>query len=644
MSTPTHDAQPAQDPDRAGDERSATSVKARPLIGLVLLAACVALMVAGLVAGFHEPLFFGLGERGGQGIDFFCVPKAFRNLLAGRSAFDTWGGEPYGPYLTWFVLHPAVALWIGAYLSWLPPWGAYAAWVGVTLAMLLGCGLAFARHASSPQRRLLAIAALVASPITYLLLLYGNVHGVIVVAAALLLLGLHELASGAPRALGLAPRTKLTLGLSLSLLCKPVLVLVAPALLLTRATRRPALASLLVYALLSALLVLVPALNPEGVGLGRLAWLALHPEWVRSELEVHAHRFVLLPEMLDSAMHWFHMVAQSSNAWDHVQLFSLPVLLRGVAPDAAGPLRALVLAPVLLSPLLLRVPEAQRAAASAWLVVLALASHFLGYAIAWEYQYAQLLPVAAALLALSTFQVPSPRCSRVALAALALLYLPTPYALLARAGLSAGELVVMRAFRVVPALLVALASASAFVRHVRWRGPLAATGGASVAPPGGAQRGAAGAEPPAVGAVGAAAEGSPSLAARARHGLQLVRQRPVLAATLGLFLLAPPALVLGRRALAPRDPEARAAEVAHLIATSRQLLDTGQARASLTPLARAARLAPDSFAVQNNLCVAYGILERRDEAIESCRRALTIVPEDGLARNNLAWVESIAAK
>ena len=593
-------------------------VAALPSGGVAALAVFVVVMILGLSIGFHEPLFFGLGERGGQGIDLFCVPKAFRNLLEGRSAFDTWGGAAYGPYATWFVLHPAVALWIGAYLSWLPPWGAYAAWVAVTLALLLGCGVALARHASTPRQKLLAIAALLASPITYLLLLYGNVHCIIVVAATLLLLGLHELATAAAPSV-VPPAAKVMVGLSLSLLCKPVLVLVAPALLITRATRAAALASLGLYALLSALLVIVPALNPEGVGLARIEWLALNPDWVRSQLEVYAHRFVLVPEMLDNAMHWFHMVAQSDNAWDHVQIFSLPVMLRSIAPEAAGPLRALALSPVLLSPLLFRVPEARRAGATAWLVVLALASHFLGYSIAWEYQYAQLLAVAAALLALSTFQEPSPRWSRVALAALALLYVPTPYFLLTPDGISGGDLVTMRVFRVVPALVVAVAAVGAFVRHVQWRSVPAVAPDRS--------------EPAAV-----------TFSERVRLGLACMRQRPLLASAFGVFVLVPPSVLVGHRALSEPSAEVRAAEVGHLIAASRQLLDTGKARASLTPLSRARRLAPDSFPVQNNLCVAYGILERRTEAIESCRRALEIVPEDGLARNNLAWVESIAAK
>jgi hypothetical protein len=592
-------------------------------VGVGVLIAYVGLMITGLGVGFHEPLFFGLGERGGQGIDFFCVPKAFLNLLDGRSAFDTWGAPAYGPHATWFVLHPAVAVTIGAYLSWLPPWWAYAAWVAVTLVALLSCGLALAQHSGSGLRCLFVVAALLASPVTYLLLLSGNVHGVIVVAVTLLLLGLHELASGAGPTCGVSPTAKVMLGLCLSLLCKPVLVLVVPALLISRKTRAPALASIGAYVAVSALLLLVPAWNPEAVGVERLGWLALHPGWVRDQLEVYRHRFVLIPEMLDSAMHWLHMLAQSDNAWDHVQIFSLPVMLRSLAPAAASGLRAIALLPVVLAPLLLRVPDARRCAAAAWIVVLALASHFLGYAIAWEYQYAQLLAVTAALLALPTLRSPSPRWSRLALAGLALLYLPTPYVWLASDGLSSLDLAVLRAFRAGPALVVAMAALKAFLEHVQWRAAAAATPDPAEAMPPSAA--------------------APALADRARPWLSGARHRLVLGLALAL-LLAPQGLLFIRRATAAPSAEARSAEVDRLIARSRTLLDAGQARASLTPLERARRLAPEAFAVQNNLCVAYGMLDRKNEAVERCRRAVALDPDDRLARNNLAWVESIRAE
>jgi hypothetical protein len=579
----------------------------RARLGALALLAWVASMVVGLVVAFQEPLFFGSGHRSGQGIDFFCVPKAFLNLLAGQSAFDTWGGERLGPHATWFVLHPAVALWLGAYFSWLPAWWAYGAWAAASLLGLGWCGLLLASHVSTPARKVLAFAALLASPITYALLFCGNVHGVIAVAVALVLAGLHELASGARPVAGISPRLKVSLGLLLSLLCKPVLILVAPALLITRATRSAALGSLGAYSVISLTFLLVPALNPEAVGLERLVWLLLHPGWVKVELDVYAQRFVLIPEMLDNAMHWLHMVAQSDNAFDHVQVFSLPVTVRAFFPVSTGVFRWLALLPVVASPLLLRLGEARRPIATAWLVVLALASHFLGYAVAWEYQYSQLLVVAAALLSLSTLRETSPRWLRVALAGLALLYVPTPYLLLKANGFSPGDLLWMRAFRVGPAVLTAVAALGAFVQIMR-----------SATPP----------ETPRQDVE----------VAPIRHGL------PVLGAARARafagLLLAPVAVLVATRWFV--DDAANASRLEHLINQSRTLLDTRQARASLVPLERARRLAPDTFAVQNNLCVAYGMLERKQEALESCRRAVAIQPESGRARNNLAWVETLS--
>ena len=596
------------------DQRAGARLELRALaaqlpvrLGALALVACVGLMLLGLAVGFHEPIFFATGERGLQGIDFFCVPKAFLNLLAGTSAFDTWGGERHAPYATWFVLHPAVALWLGAYVAWLPAWWGYAAWVVASLLALGACAWSFARQVSTGPRRLLVLGALLASPVTYLLLLCGNVHGVVVLAATLLLVGLHELAGGAPVASRVSPVHKVAAGLLLSLLCKPVLLLVAPALLFARATRAATLGSLVAYALVSLMFLLVPALNPETVGLGRIAWLSTHPEWIRAELDVYAHGFVLLPEMLDNAMHWFHMVAQSGNAWNHVQVFSLPVTLRALLPIPVGAFQWLALLPVVASPLLLRLPEARRPLAISWLVVLALASHFLGYAIAWEYQYSQLLVVAAALLSLSTLREASPRWVTVALSGLALLYVPTPYALLKQDGLSPGDLLWMRAFRVGPALLTAVAALGAFVQLVR--------------------------------APAAQERREPSLAPPPRASQALGAAGLAVRAALAAVLLAPVVVLVSARLFATKA--ASASTVEREIAQSRRRLDAGQARASLVPLERARRLAPDTFAVQNNLCVAYGMLGRREEAVESCRRAVAIEPESSLAKNTLAWVESL---
>jgi hypothetical protein len=457
----------------AAEERAVTSEPSwlrRPLSarwGIGFLCVYLAGMLLALALGAYDPLFFGAGERGGQGIDFFCVPKAFSNLLHGRSAFDTWGGEPYGPHATWFVLHPAVAIWVGGYLAWLPPWFAYAAWVGLTLALLAVCGLLLAHHAESTWRKVIVFGALLASPVTYLLLHCGNIHGIVLVSATLLLVGLCELGKSTPPALRISPRVKVASGLLLSLLSKPVLILLVPALLVARSTRRAVVASLALYTAISSAFILVPTLNPESVGVPRLLWVAFHPQWVRQELNVYQNGFVLLPEMLDNAMHWLHMLAQSDYAWDHAQIFSLPVFARSLLPVPLGAFRLTALAPIVLAPFLFMLSEERRLVAMTWLIILTLATHFLGYAIAWEYQYTQLLVVAAALAALPELRRGRPRWVTIALGSLLLLYLPTPYALLSDNGLTVDERALMRVSRVGPALLVALAAVGMVVRSLR---------------------------------------------------------------------------------------------------------------------------------------------------------------------------------
>jgi hypothetical protein len=446
-------------------ERAPVAWQQRAL--LPLLIAYLILVGLALALGWCTPIFPANGLRGGQGIDFFCVPKAYLNLLEGRSAFDTWGGTPYGPHATWFVLHPAVALWPGGYLAWLPPWYAYGAWVVITLGILLGCGALFAHHAAGPSRKLLVYAALLASPVSYWLLFVGNVHGLLLLAAALLMVGLHEFASGDSPALRISPSAKVAAGLLLSLLSKPLLLMTAPALLITTSTRRPALAALALYTVTSLAFLLIPALNPEAIGVQRLAELVADPR-MRSELNVYTHNFVLIPEMLDNAMHWLHMVAQSGYVWDHVQIYSLQALARGLTDSQllAG-LRYIALVPALLSLGLFAIrSERGRLVASLWITVFALASHFLAYAIVWEYQYTQLLVVVAALVALPSLRAESSLGVKLMFAGTSLLYLPTPYALLTAGGLSPAEMLVIRAFRVGPALLVAAVSLVMVARRI----------------------------------------------------------------------------------------------------------------------------------------------------------------------------------
>ncbi|HVZ33945.1 MAG TPA: hypothetical protein VG963_16070 [Polyangiaceae bacterium] len=113
---------------------------------------------------------------------------------------------------------------------------------------------------------------------------------------------------------------------------------------------------------------------------------------------------------------------------------------------------------------------------------------------------------------------------------------------------------------------------------------------------------------------------------------------------LAVIILFPPLLLIGTRMGSERSGAQKTAEYDRQIEAARRLLDAKHARESLVPLARAQRLQPDSFAVYNNECVAYGLLDRKQEAVDACRHALSIDPSSDLAKNNLAWVQSIQEK
>jgi hypothetical protein len=92
------------------------------------------------------------------------------------------------------------------------------------------------------------------------------------------------------------------------------------------------------------------------------------------------------------------------------------------------------------------------------------------------------------------------------------------------------------------------------------------------------------------------------------------------------------------RVLTPEEE----AEYVQSIDMARQMLDKNEARESLPLLQRSEELKPDAFAVHNNLCVAYGMLGQRDDAVVACERAVEINPSSQLAKNNLNWVSGIA--
>ena len=344
------------------------------------------------------------------GNDFFSTPRGFRNLLAGNNIFLT-ELDDYGPYATWFVNHPLVAAVVGSWTALLPPWTAYAAFVTVSLAVLAASAWTLARAVRGGLPGALAAFAILVSLPTYLMLWNGQMHVLLVAAVSLLLAGLVGLGAGPGPASGSLRLVQA--GVLLSLLSKPLVVLVLPALVAARETRRAVLPPILLYAAISLLFLLVPALNPGGYNAAH--WLNL----LHGTSATPPYSCVFPEEMI---------------LVENAEIYSLPALWQRTtgSPPNWLLLKLPLLAILSLStaPLFIR---SRHRRVTAVLVVAGLATlaHFLGYFMVWEYHYTTCLPLVP-VLAWMIAREPGPRARValwIALVSLLTIALPTPHGL-----------------------------------------------------------------------------------------------------------------------------------------------------------------------------------------------------------------------
>ena len=237
----------------------------------VALAALVVVWTATMLVSLRWQFldrFFAGTWIGTLGIDFFQIPRGFRNLLAGNSIFFT-EIDNYGPRATPYFNHPLVAVAIGSWASLFSPWTGYALFVGFSLLLLFLAARILASAFDAPTSRAFVYVAVFCSLPTYLMLWAGQVHVLLVLAVAMIFAGLMRLAQE-PQ-----PRRAfflwIQLGILISLLSKPSVALMLPVLLIVPETRRKLLLPLAIYALVSLAFLLLDKLNPDG--LNAIHWL-----------------------------------------------------------------------------------------------------------------------------------------------------------------------------------------------------------------------------------------------------------------------------------------------------------------------------------------------------------------------------------
>ncbi len=440
----------------------------RSVIVYFLTAAGVCIMLGSLIRGWFDPFFYAAEHANVQGIDFFSIPKAFLNLLQSRSIYATWDGAHYGPYATWFVEHPATALFISPLLALFKPWNSYAVFVLASLALMAWSARLVSRHAASVWQKKLPYLILFCTFPTYWMLYVGNMHAFTVLSVTLILSEMVARANGdAP---GTWWRSPLFWGLLLSFFTKPLVLLLLPALLLNRETRCVTLYATGIYAVVSLLFLVVPFLNPEGIGLRRVLQVALDPAFVRQHLNIYVNQFQLNEYMRDNAIHWLNMIALSGFFYNHVEIFSLSAflntLLGTTLPNGLYQLPLLLMLVLSLAVPLVR-PAAERQRLVFWLGAGVVLTFFLSYHIVWEYQYTTFLPLLAFFPILRTQGWISKNSMIILLVLGSFFCLPSFYFLLRNSDISNADMTLIRLSRVIPALLLFLAVTTQCVRLIR---------------------------------------------------------------------------------------------------------------------------------------------------------------------------------
>ena len=354
-------------------------------------------LMGSLKFGWLGGFFFDSSHAHVQGIDFFPVVRAFLNLTAGRSEFDTFA-LAYGPYATWFLYHPLLALGIGPLLAAFAPWTAYALWTAIALGLMAASAFLVMRRSDDPLRRALAALLILGGFPVYIMLYVGNVQALLVLSITLVLVSVDAMREeGATR----LNRNLLLAGLLLSLFSKPAVLAMVPLLLMLKQTRRTTLKALGIYAVVSFVFLVVPALNPAPIPWAERLQLAAHPAVIAQTMNVYTNGFVVTPAMKDNAVHWFAMLGLADFRLQHVDVYSLPAFLDGLlgtrTPDALYRIPAILV--LEMSVLLLFVRQrAQRLEAALMVLMAASLIVFLSYGLVWEYHYTGVLPIAALLL------------------------------------------------------------------------------------------------------------------------------------------------------------------------------------------------------------------------------------------------------
>jgi len=360
--------------------------------------AVAAILICSLIFGW-----LNVFSPGVQGYGYFSAPKSFVNLLIRHSAYNSWCYPPYdgGQAYSIYLAHPAFSVFVASWFSYFSPWTSYWLFALFSLGLMLYCGRLIAGTTDDPLKKQLSYFILICSIPVYVILYSGNIHAVFVLGITLVFIGVYDLTYSLDLR---RANTELLTGLLISLLTKPVALLMLPLLILTKETRVTSLKAFGIYAAVSALFIVVPFLNPEGIGLARLAHVAFDFNFIRQNMNIFQNNLVITEYMKDNSFHWLNLIAQSDYRLMGSNIFSFPAFLDTLVGRRLPNIiyQIPLLAGLGFSVIIPFVREKQKRMEACLFLLFALSVLYLiCYNTVWEHQFASLLPVVALLPVLS---------------------------------------------------------------------------------------------------------------------------------------------------------------------------------------------------------------------------------------------------
>ncbi|MBN1603657.1 MAG: hypothetical protein JW915_18745 [Chitinispirillaceae bacterium] len=380
--------------------------------------------------------------------------------------YDTWGGKPYiNQTYTWYLSHPAYAVFVSSWFSAFKPATAFCIWNFAAILIVFISGLIMSSCVEKPQHKGVILCISTISFPFFLTLYTGNSHSVIVLSFTCILSGMLKLQQ-ANRFNG---HLLVLLGLLISLFSKPVVLLMLPMFLIVKETRKLTVFSIVFYVLVSILFIILPILNPESIGLKGILKLIGNFNYVKQHMNVYANNYILTPEMKCNSIHWFNLIAQAEYYFSHIDIFSLAVFINDATGKIYPPLlfKLPLYTSLLATSLLFLIGKSDRIIAAIILFVMFACTYYLSYNTVWEYQYSAIMPLFGlfAILKIKKFLVGNISASFFILSCI-LISLPSLYITSKYIQNYTLQIIVMRSTRLVPVAAIYITSALLILRMV----------------------------------------------------------------------------------------------------------------------------------------------------------------------------------